>query len=748
MESEPVTDNRKIYRFSNCSLNVSSRELFRDGKLVTVQAQVFDLLCYLLKRPNQVQDKSTLLDAVWKNQFLSDAAIAQAIRKARAAVGDDGKTQAIIKTVHGKGFAFVAEVISEDEVNPPILTEPSPASPPPASPTPVPRPTSRFWIAGLVAIVMVIGGAWLTWFDNDAAIVPDQSEPKSRIVILPFVNSTNEERLAWLELGMSETTGLLLEQTSDLQVTRSRDIEDIAAADLNSVRTVLGADYALQAEVSIQNGKYQIDLNLVGPEGVDQNSSFETAELTTISRQIVESSLRTIQKQPNAPIMNQPLLDDPLALELYGRGIQALYKDDREQAQNYLKVAQLRSPEVAWFKVALAIAQFDTTDAKNSIEQYQLIRDTLPESEVMARARMDYEIGTRLWFSGDVTESGVILSLILEQKDIDPALMAMTLNSLSFVRQSQMQFQQAWEQAKQSEVLSRQINDPYLLSMVLTNQAYMAEDLGRIHQSAQLHQQALDIRNKYNFEGLIAASQYGLARTLRRSGKFAEAQGLLEQALATVKKLSLVFDEFDNLEELAEVQMRLGQFDLANANIDQAHALAESVDDELGLTWTKQMRVRLQRFDKTLNESSVVMQKQVISALENMGELQQAFHAQLELVQIWLDLGDINHAKDLLKTLPDIMQEQNPVFDLQLSTLKAQVLENHEDQSTALQKSLVQARNIGVIDLEVEIALLIADIAVQQREPELARRMLTICNAWSPGYFPAKAISEQIAAMP
>ena len=751
MESEPATASHKTYHFSNCSLDVSSRQLIRDGQQVTVQAQVFDLLCYLLERPNEVQDKATLLDAVWNNQYLSDAAIAQAVRKARVAVGDDGKKQAIIKTVHGKGFAFVAEVHSSTTAHPDNQTANHAGQEDRSGIQQVPPPSDnqasfRNWALLLAAILVLIAGSM--YLSSDRQTTTPKTGTSDRIVVLPFINSTNEERLEWLEVGMSETTGILLEQSSDLQVTRARDIEDISAAELNSVRHVLGVDYALQAEVSLHNGIYLVDLTVAGPDGSEQTSSFETAELTTISRQIVESGLRTIKKQPDAPIMNLPLLDDPLALELYGRGIQALYKDDREQAQNYLKVAQLRSPDVAAFKVALAIAQFDPADSKSSIEQYQATRDSLPESEALARARMDYEIGTRLWFGGAVTESGRVLSQVLEQQGIDPALMAMTLNSLSFVRQSQMQFQEAWELVKRSEVLSRQLNDPYHLSMVLTNQAYLAEDLGRIHQSAQLHQQALDIRKKYSFEGLVAASQYGLARTLRRSGQFTEAGELLRQALSTVRKLELVFDEFDNLEELAEVQMRMGQFEQARASIAESHALAESVDDELGLAWSKQMGVRLQRYENSVDEDSIVKQKQVIAALEQMGELQGAFHAQLELIQLWLDIGNIQQASDLLDSLPAISNGQNPVFDLQIAILKAQVLPGTQAQITALQDALVQARNIGVIDIEVDIALRIGNLAAQSQDPELAQRMLTISNAWSAGYFPAEQLNGKIAALP
>ena len=51
-----------------------------------------------------------LMDEVWGDRFVSDSALSSRIKSVRAATGDDGKAQRVIRTVHGKGFTFVAEV--------------------------------------------------------------------------------------------------------------------------------------------------------------------------------------------------------------------------------------------------------------------------------------------------------------------------------------------------------------------------------------------------------------------------------------------------------------------------------------------------------------------------------------------------------------------------------------------------------------------------------------------------------------
>jgi DNA-binding winged helix-turn-helix (wHTH) protein len=50
------------------------------------------------------------MDQVWHDRFISDSAITSRIKAARRATGDDGERQNVIRTVHGRGYRFVAEL--------------------------------------------------------------------------------------------------------------------------------------------------------------------------------------------------------------------------------------------------------------------------------------------------------------------------------------------------------------------------------------------------------------------------------------------------------------------------------------------------------------------------------------------------------------------------------------------------------------------------------------------------------------
>jgi pimeloyl-ACP methyl ester carboxylesterase len=47
---------------------------------------------------------------VWKTTFVSESALTSRVKAARQAVGDDGQSQQVIHTVHGRGYRFVAPV--------------------------------------------------------------------------------------------------------------------------------------------------------------------------------------------------------------------------------------------------------------------------------------------------------------------------------------------------------------------------------------------------------------------------------------------------------------------------------------------------------------------------------------------------------------------------------------------------------------------------------------------------------------
>ncbi len=78
---------------------------------IAVEPQVFDLLAYLIAHRDRVVDKRELLDEVWGTRFVTESALTSRVKAARRAVGDSGQEQWAIRTTHGRGYRFVADVV-------------------------------------------------------------------------------------------------------------------------------------------------------------------------------------------------------------------------------------------------------------------------------------------------------------------------------------------------------------------------------------------------------------------------------------------------------------------------------------------------------------------------------------------------------------------------------------------------------------------------------------------------------------
>jgi len=98
------------YEFANCLIDPDKHLFVCDGLPVHVEPQVFDLLLVLVDRKGRLVTKDDLVETVWQGLSVSDATISARINAARKAVGDTGREQAIIKTVHGRGFQLNVEV--------------------------------------------------------------------------------------------------------------------------------------------------------------------------------------------------------------------------------------------------------------------------------------------------------------------------------------------------------------------------------------------------------------------------------------------------------------------------------------------------------------------------------------------------------------------------------------------------------------------------------------------------------------
>jgi pimeloyl-ACP methyl ester carboxylesterase len=115
-----------IFVFSDCELDLDRFELRRARRLRPVEPQVFDLLAVLIRERHRVVPKEELLDTVWGNRFVSESALTSRVKAARQAIGDDGRSQRLIRTAHGRGYQFTASVDEVAPLDPVASASPAP----------------------------------------------------------------------------------------------------------------------------------------------------------------------------------------------------------------------------------------------------------------------------------------------------------------------------------------------------------------------------------------------------------------------------------------------------------------------------------------------------------------------------------------------------------------------------------------------------------------------------------------------
>jgi len=77
-----------------------------------MEHRAFDMLLYLIEHRDRAISKDELQQAIWPRMILTDSALTRCVMKVRRAVGDDPKRQAVIKTLHGHGYRFIASLES------------------------------------------------------------------------------------------------------------------------------------------------------------------------------------------------------------------------------------------------------------------------------------------------------------------------------------------------------------------------------------------------------------------------------------------------------------------------------------------------------------------------------------------------------------------------------------------------------------------------------------------------------------
>jgi len=134
-------------------------------------------LNYFLLNAGRLVTRDELLNDVWGVRDVSDGRISRVIRVLRVALGDNSKEPLYIETIPKRGFRFVAKVTVVEPAEPPAG---SPAEKTGTVEQQAKRQLQR-WFALLAAVIVLIGVAGWSWWQQQAAHPTTEQIPFVRI---------------------------------------------------------------------------------------------------------------------------------------------------------------------------------------------------------------------------------------------------------------------------------------------------------------------------------------------------------------------------------------------------------------------------------------------------------------------------------------------------------------------------------------------------------------------------------------
>jgi Tol biopolymer transport system component/DNA-binding winged helix-turn-helix (wHTH) protein len=142
-------------RFGEFTLDPDRQGLFRGGDRVHLTSRPLEALFFLAAHRGRTVTRKEILDAVWKDVFVTDDVLTHAVRDIRTALDDHRENPRYVLTVPRGGYRFIAEVVPDVSPGDAALRQPAA----PAAPARAPgRPIAWVGLGAAIAVALIV---WL-----------------------------------------------------------------------------------------------------------------------------------------------------------------------------------------------------------------------------------------------------------------------------------------------------------------------------------------------------------------------------------------------------------------------------------------------------------------------------------------------------------------------------------------------------------------------------------------------------------
>lgn len=100
----------QVFQFDDVRIEPAAFRVWKSGAAVALEPKAFEVLLFFIQNSGRVVTKRELLDAVWKDTFVSENALTREIALLRKALGEEARKAKYIETVPTRGYRFIAEI--------------------------------------------------------------------------------------------------------------------------------------------------------------------------------------------------------------------------------------------------------------------------------------------------------------------------------------------------------------------------------------------------------------------------------------------------------------------------------------------------------------------------------------------------------------------------------------------------------------------------------------------------------------
>ncbi|MDK9559756.1 winged helix-turn-helix domain-containing protein [Marinobacter sp. M216] len=346
------------YQFDDFELDTDRFELSRGGVALATEPQVIELLVLLVRNRHRMLSKEEINESVWRGRIVSDSALSSRIKIARKLLDDDGRTQRYIRTVHKKGFRFVAPVQELDADDTPTANEAPGPEPENAEPDP-----------------------------GNPAPAPGSHSARPAVAVLPFTNLTNDPGQEYFSDGITTDIISNLSKHRWLDVVARNTTFGFKgqATNLQVLGETLGVDYVVEGSVQRSGDRVRVNVHLTdchcGHTQWADRYDRQIADIFELQDDITETIAARLEPEIGYAERNKLVHNRPANLQAwdcYHLGVYHFYRftgPDNLEAQRMLRQSQELDPlfgeAYAWwaYAVILGMVYWDTKPTQALLDQ-------------------------------------------------------------------------------------------------------------------------------------------------------------------------------------------------------------------------------------------------------------------------------------------------------------------------------------------------------------------------------------------